>query len=80
MSELVDEAEALQANMDGLGKLSDSLKTFNDSFASLLYVMDMNALTIDWPQVRVRQAERVGHPSLIPSQLVPRHPRTYLFD
>lgn len=50
MSELVDEAEALQANMDGLGKLSDSLKTFNDSFASLLYVMDMNALTIDWPQ------------------------------
>lgn len=50
MSELVDEAEALQANVEGLGKLSQSLRTFNESFASLLYVMDMNALTTDWPQ------------------------------
>lgn len=50
MSELVDEAEALQANVDGLRKLSQSLKTFNESFASFLYVMDMNALTTDWPQ------------------------------
>ncbi|KAI6127515.1 hypothetical protein EDD17DRAFT_1211709 [Pisolithus thermaeus] len=50
MSELVDEAEALQANVEGLRKLSQSLKTFNESFASFLYVMDMNALTTDWPQ------------------------------
>jgi len=51
MSELVDEAEALQANVEGLRSLSQSLKTFNECFASLLYVMDMNALTTDWPQV-----------------------------
>lgn len=51
MSELVDEAEALQANVEGLQSLSQSLKTFNECFASLLYVMDMNALTTDWPQV-----------------------------
>ncbi|KAL4072462.1 hypothetical protein V8B97DRAFT_368794 [Scleroderma yunnanense] len=50
MSELVDEAEILQANVEGLRSLSQSLKTFNESFASLLYVMDMNALTTDWPQ------------------------------
>lgn len=53
MSELVDEAEALQANVDNLRRLSDSLRSFNESFASWLYVMDMNALTTDWLQVRV---------------------------
>lgn len=50
MGELVDEVEALQANVEGLRNLSSSLKTFNESFASWLYVMDMNALTVDWPQ------------------------------
>jgi DASH complex subunit DAM1 len=51
MSELADETEALQANLDGLRILGDSLKTFNESFASWLYAMNMNALTTDWPQV-----------------------------
>lgn len=51
MSELADEAEALHANVEGLKRLSDSLATFNESFASWLYVMKMNALTTDWPQV-----------------------------
>lgn len=51
MSELVDEAEALHANVDNLRRLSDSLRTFNESFAGWLYVMDMNALTTDWLQV-----------------------------
>jgi DASH complex subunit DAM1 len=51
MAELVDEVEALQTNVEGLRNLSNSLKTFNESFASWLYIMDMNALTVDWPQV-----------------------------
>ena len=51
MSELADEAEALQVNIEGLRNLSASLETFNESFASWLYVMNMNALTTDWPQV-----------------------------
>jgi DASH complex subunit DAM1 len=51
MAELVDEVEVLQANVEGLRNLSESLKTFNENFASWLYVMDMNALTVDWPQV-----------------------------
>jgi DASH complex subunit DAM1 len=52
MSELVDEAEALHANVDSLRRLSNSLRSFNESFAGWLYVMDMNALTTDWLQVR----------------------------
>ncbi|KIM86671.1 hypothetical protein PILCRDRAFT_96065 [Piloderma croceum F 1598] len=46
-----DETESLQANLDGLKNPSDSLKSFNESFASWFYVMNMNALTTDWPQV-----------------------------
>ena len=51
MAELADEAEALHANVNGLHALSQSLESFNESFASYLYVMEMNALTTDWPQV-----------------------------
>ncbi|XP_006463479.1 hypothetical protein AGABI2DRAFT_208298 [Agaricus bisporus var. bisporus H97] len=50
LAEFVDETEALQSNVEGLVNLSDSLATFNESFASWLYVMNMNALTTDWPQ------------------------------
>ncbi|KAF5376029.1 hypothetical protein D9615_007768 [Tricholomella constricta] len=50
MSEFVDETEALQANIEGMKNLSDTLATFNESFASWLYIMNMNALTTDWPQ------------------------------
>lgn len=50
LGELVDEAEALQVNVEGLKSLSNALATFNESFASWLYVMNMNALTTDWPQ------------------------------
>ena len=52
LAELVDEAEALQTNVEGLRGLGDALGAFNESFASWLYVMNMNALTTDWPQVR----------------------------
>jgi len=50
MSEFVDETEALQGNVEAMKNLSDSLATFNESFASWLYIMNMNALTTDWPQ------------------------------
>lgn len=53
LAELIDEAEALQANVEGLRNLDNALGTFNESFASWLYVMNMNALTTDWPQVRL---------------------------
>ncbi|KAH9968150.1 DASH complex subunit Dam1-domain-containing protein [Russula dissimulans] len=50
LSELADEAEALRANVDGLRALSASLDTFNEAFASWLYAMNMNALTVEWPE------------------------------
>lgn len=53
LAELADEAEALRANVEGLRALSASLDTFNESFASYLYVMNMNALTVEWPEVSV---------------------------
>ncbi len=52
LAELADEADALRANVDGLRALSASLDTFNEAFASWMYVMNMNALTVDWPEVR----------------------------
>lgn len=50
LNELIDEAEALQTNVVGLRNLGDALSTFNESFASWLYAMNMNALTTDWTQ------------------------------
>lgn len=54
LSELLDEVEALQSNVEGLRALGDALGTFNESFASWLYVMNMNALTTDWAQAPTR--------------------------
>lgn len=51
MSEFIDEIDTLQTNIEGLKHLSDTLAIFNESFASWLYVMNMNALTVDFPQV-----------------------------
>ncbi|KAI0786309.1 hypothetical protein C8Q75DRAFT_721549 [Abortiporus biennis] len=50
LSELGDEMEGMLANVEGLRNLSEALGTFNESFASWMYVMNMNALTVDWPQ------------------------------
>ncbi|KAH9054670.1 DASH complex subunit Dam1-domain-containing protein [Lactarius vividus] len=50
LAELADEAEALRGNVEGLRALSTSLETFNEAFSSWLYVMNMNALTVDWPE------------------------------
>ena len=62
MTEFLDEAEALQTNLEGIKKLSESLATFNESFASWLYVMNMNALTTDWTQVRPPMVIRIPFP------------------
>ncbi|KAI6101673.1 hypothetical protein EDD16DRAFT_1482379, partial [Pisolithus croceorrhizus] len=50
-AQLVDNAEAFQANVERDSKLSQSLTTFNESFVSFLHVTDMNALTTDSPQI-----------------------------
>ncbi|KXN87765.1 hypothetical protein AN958_08149 [Leucoagaricus sp. SymC.cos] len=70
LAEFVDETEALQTNVEGLVNLSESLATFNESFASWLYIMNMNALTTDWPQACVPSATNIDHqePTIIPEE------------
>lgn len=50
MAELADEAETLQANVESLVELDAALETFNEGFASFLYVLKMNACCIEWLQ------------------------------
>lgn len=51
MGDLVDEMETVLANYSTLDKLSRSLDTFNEAFASYLYVMKMNTLCVEWTEV-----------------------------
>lgn len=53
LAEFADETDTLNTHIENLKTFSDSLEKFNESFASWLYVMNMNALTVDWPQVCV---------------------------
>lgn len=52
MSELAEEMEMIATNLDSLNEISDSLDSFNEAFASYLYVMKMNTLCVEWPEVR----------------------------
>jgi DASH complex subunit DAM1 len=52
ISDFVEESRSLLVNTQGIRQLSQSISEFNEAFASWLYIMDMNALTTDWPQVR----------------------------
>lgn len=51
LSELVDEMQTLQTNTQGMKDLENSLRKFNESFASWLYVQNMASLTVEWTQV-----------------------------
>ncbi|KZS96267.1 hypothetical protein SISNIDRAFT_450921 [Sistotremastrum niveocremeum HHB9708] len=76
LAELADEAEALQSNVQGLKELSESLKDFNEGFASYLYVLKMNAFVTEWHQMptdssfalaeqrQKRQEEEAAHGAL----------------
>lgn len=64
LGELLDDIESLNTNIQGLRSLGDALSTFNESFASWLYVMNMNALTVDWPQVCAAFPESASQPTM----------------
>lgn len=49
-SDLGDELASLHANLENLNHLSDVLETFNESFASYLYALKMNAFCVEWEQ------------------------------
>jgi DASH complex subunit Dam1 len=57
MGELAEEMEMIATNLDSLNEISDSLDSFNEAFASYLYVMKMNTLCVEWPEVRVYDPE-----------------------
>ncbi|EJU03341.1 hypothetical protein DACRYDRAFT_115523 [Dacryopinax primogenitus] len=50
LSDLTDEADALQHNLEQLNGLYDALGTFNEAFASYLYALRMNAFCVEWQQ------------------------------
>ncbi|KZT66267.1 hypothetical protein DAEQUDRAFT_715303 [Daedalea quercina L-15889] len=60
LGELLDEVESLNTNIQGLRNLGDALSSFNESFASWLYVMNMNALTVDWPQAPTQASYKLA--------------------
>ncbi|KAG8892580.1 hypothetical protein FRB99_002612, partial [Tulasnella sp. 403] len=49
-SDLADEMASLHANLENLNHLSYVLETFNESFASYLYALRMNAFCVEWEQ------------------------------
>ncbi|KAL7424951.1 DASH complex subunit dam1 [Cryptotrichosporon argae] len=50
LTDLVDEAATLGANVANLTALHHALGTFNESFASYLYALKMNAFCVEWPE------------------------------
>ncbi|KAI0312064.1 DASH complex subunit Dam1-domain-containing protein [Amylostereum chailletii] len=88
MAELADEVDTLQTNVEGLRELGDALQTFNESFASWLYVMNMNALTVDWPQAPTensyilakRRAEEDAQAAYIALQSRKHQPEPFISD
>jgi hypothetical protein len=51
LAELTGEMQTLQSHTQGVRDLESSLRRFNESFASWLYVQNMASLTLDWTQV-----------------------------
>ncbi|KAJ1310943.1 hypothetical protein OPQ81_009455 [Rhizoctonia solani] len=49
-AEFADEAAAMHRNIERMGDLYETLETFNESFCSFLYALNMNAYTVEWPQ------------------------------
>ncbi|ELU43210.1 DASH complex subunit dam1 domain-containing protein [Rhizoctonia solani AG-1 IA] len=49
-AEFADEAAAMHRNIERMGDLYETLETFNESFSSFLYALNMNAYTVEWPQ------------------------------
>lgn len=50
-ADMADEMAGIHANLEHLNRLSYVLETFNESFASYLYALRMNAFCVEWEQV-----------------------------
>ncbi|WFD32519.1 DASH complex subunit dam1 [Malassezia sp. CBS 17886] len=71
---LAEETTALQGNLEQLHEIHGALATFNESFATFLYGVRMNAFCVEWPEApsesSLAQFER-GHSRAMP---MPAHP------
>ena len=47
---LAEETAALQDNLAQLAEIDTALRTFNESFATFLYGIKMNAFCVEWPE------------------------------
>ena len=52
---LAEETAALHANLADMADIHQSLSTFNESFAAVLYGIKMNAFCVEWPEVRAHR-------------------------
>jgi DASH complex subunit DAM1 len=71
-TEFADEAAAMHRNIERMGDLYETLETFNESFCSFLYALNMNAYTVEWPQVRYSSSLPRGAFHLELSKQAPR--------
>ena len=55
-AELSDSMADLEANFMHMQLMHESLSRFNESFASFLYGLNMNAFCVDFPEVSIRDA------------------------
>lgn len=62
LSELADSVVDLESNFILLQELNESLARFNESFASFLYGMNMNAFCVDFDEVSGETAYRLVPP------------------
>ena len=62
---LAEETAALQDNLAQLAEIDTALRTFNESFATFLYVIKMNAFCVEWPEApsseNLARAQRRAH-------------------
>lgn len=68
-TDLADEMATLHANLENLNHLSTVLETFNESFASYLYALRMNAFVVEWEQVACFACSFVSGPLLLMGSL-----------
>ena len=70
-AELSDSMADLEANFMHLQLMHESLSRFNESFASFLYGMNMNAFCVDFPEVRIHSCRKICPLTQTPQAPIP---------
>ncbi|WFC95782.1 DASH complex subunit dam1 [Malassezia brasiliensis] len=77
---LTEETAALQNNLTQLAEIDTALRTFNESFATFLYGIKMNAFCVEWPEApsnenlaRAQRRAQAAPSPRAPATLAPVH-------